>query len=409
MTFRDIWGFLFKWKALLGGLTTAIFLLVIALTYLLDQSYVGATKVVIESNRSPTKNVEFSPSGGLLVELLTTEAEIVQSRAVMVKVVDELRPQDRPRKPPNPFTQVVRGVEATVEATLTEWGLTNAVDSREKWILSLMKKVKAKPVANSGVFRILYDDSEPEWAARIVNSATRHFIGLHLAVYTPRGGSALLKEQLDAGERELDAARNTLRDYKQRKGVTALTENRQELVRSNSTFNEDLVKARSELAELRLRYAPGHEKLQLAEQRAKRLEAVMDSQNREIGRLEREESTVKVYADAIQVADSNVHNLRQRHDDAMRQEAATTDMLNVRVIEYADPPQRPTDPRILLIAISLPIGFALALGLALLFEYFDRRIQEPRMAQALLRLPSLGSVPRLSESKLSWLIGQRRL
>lgn len=404
MTFRDLLGFLFKWKVLLLGLTASIFFLVTVLTYALDQSYIGETKVVIENNRSPTKRDQFAPSSGPLVELLTNEAEIVQSRAVMVQVVDELRPQYRPRKPPTVLSKVVEGVKGA----LAEWGLTNSLDSREVWILKLMKKVKAKPVANSGVFHILYEDADPEWAARIVNSATRHFVQLHLAVYGARGGAEPLKEQLDVAERELDVARNALRDYKQQKRVPALSENRQELVRSNVNFEDELVKARNEIADLRLRYAPGHETLRLAEERARRLETLLGSQKGEISRLEREESTIKSYADAVEVAVSSVRNLRQRYDEARSQEAATTDTLNVRVIEFADVPKKPTTTRILLITLSLPIGFGLALALTLLFEYFDRRIQDPSTAHALLGLPLLGCVPSMSPSRLSRMIDQRR-
>jgi uncharacterized protein involved in exopolysaccharide biosynthesis len=396
MTFRDILAFLFKWKLLLVGLTVVVVALVVVSTYTLDQSYEAETKVVIESNRLPTKRDEFAPSGALLAELLTTEAEIVQSRTVMSKVVDELRPHERAQK-----HSAWRTLRLSILDSLSQWGLLERIDPREVWILRLMKEVKAKPVVNSAVLRLVYEDSDPQWAARIVNSATEHFIRLHLAVYAPRGVAATLKQQHDQAERELDAARAALRDYKQKMGVTAISVNRQELVRSNVNFNEELVQARGELAELRLRYAAGHDKLQLSEQRVTRLENIIAAQKREISRLEREESSVKAYADAVENAESKVRNLRQRYDDAKSEEAATTDVLNVRVIALADVPLKPVYPRILLIGLSLPIGFALALGLALLFEYFDRRVRDPSSAQALLGLPSLGSIPRLSRARLA--------
>jgi uncharacterized protein involved in exopolysaccharide biosynthesis len=404
MTFRDIWSFLFKWKRLLLGLTALVFATVALLVYSLDQSYVAESKVLIESNRSPTKNVEFAPSGGLLVELLTTESEIVQSRAVMVKVVDELRPQDRPRKQPNLLSEAVR----QAELRLGDWGLISVTDPREAWILRLQKRVKAKPIVNSGVFRIVYEDADPAWAARIVNAATRHFIELRLAVYSPRGSSAIIKGQIDDAEQQLESARRDLREQKQQRAVPALLENRGELVRSSSNFNDELVKLRGELAELRLRYAPTHEKVLLAEQQARELTANMTAQRREIERLEREEGTVKMYADAVEVAERNVRSLRTRFDEARALEAATIDMLNVRVIEFSDVPRKPTNPRILVMVLSLPVGFALALALALLFEYFDRRLHDPRAAQSVLNLPSLGSVPRLPPGRLAALIAPRQ-
>jgi uncharacterized protein involved in exopolysaccharide biosynthesis len=401
MTFRDMLVFLFKWRRLLSGLTATVFVSVTVLSYVLDQSYLGETKVVIESNRAPTMREMIAPSGELLVELLTTEAEIVQSRTVMAKVVEELHPENRPRKKPSPVSQVVNYLSDTA----AEWGLTDKVDPQEAWIARLMKQVKAKPIANSGVFRIRYVDDDPEWAAQIVNAATRHYIEQHLTVYAPRGGTELLKQQMETAENNLAAARQALRDYKQQSGLPALSEQKHELVRSNLSFKDQLVKANNDLAQLRMRYAPSHEKVKLMEQQVARLETVMRTQKGELDRLEHEDSVVNAYISVIGVAESSLNSLRHRYNEAKSNETTTTEMLNVRVIEYATPPKKPTNPRAFLIGVSLPIGLVLALGLALLFEYFDRRIEDQRTAQNLLGLPSLGYVPYLPRTRLTQLVG----
>jgi capsular polysaccharide biosynthesis protein len=74
--------------------------------------------------------------------------------------------------------------------------------------------------------------------------------------------------------------------------------------------------------------------------------------------------------------------------------AANSDIINVRLLEYATPPVRPRFPRILFVLLSIPLGFALSISVALLREYMDHRVSDPDTAEAVLGVPCYGSVPR---------------
>ena len=74
-------------------------------------------------------------------------------------------------------------------------------------------------------------------------------------------------------------------------------------------------------------------------------------------------------------------------------------MVNVRVVDYASQPERPAYSRLFLIGIAIAGGLVLALLIAVVREYFDRRIFRPDLAERILGIPSLGSVPRLAAQR----------
>lgn len=390
MTLRDLFVFLYKWKRLLGGMTLTVIILVTVFAYMTTPAYTSQTKIVVESNRSPTMRDIVAPTSGL-AELLTTEAEMVVSHTVLSRVVDELKPQERPHQ---------QSFIDAVSDTLVTLGLTNRVEPRDKWILRLGKNVRAKPIANSGVLNISYSDADPEWSAKIINAVTREYIQHHLAVFEPKGGSQLLKEQIAVVSQELENNRKLLRDYNQQGAITALNEQRQELVKSNLALKESLIKANNELDELRSRYAPGHKMVQLAGQRVERLEYTIKQQQAELMRLARGDSDASALHDAVSIGETQLANLGARYNEAMAHEETSVEMLNVRVIDYAELPKKPNSSRLETILTAALLGFFLSVAFALLFEYFDHRVDDQDLARDILGIPSLGYVPELPRSKI---------
>lgn len=67
---------------------------------------------------------------------------------------------------------------------------------------------------------------------------------------------------------------------------------------------------------------------------------------------------------------------------------------NIRVVDQAETPRRPTSPNKLTnLSVALFGGSLLGIGLAFFFEYLDSRIKQPDEIKAQLGLPFLGMVP----------------
>lgn len=70
---------------------------------------------------------------------------------------------------------------------------------------------------------------------------------------------------------------------------------------------------------------------------------------------------------------------------------------NIRVVDPAETPKKPIKPRVLLnLAMAIVLGLVSGLGLAFFQEYLDKTIKTPDDVEKLLRLPSLGFLPKFS-------------
>ena len=69
---------------------------------------------------------------------------------------------------------------------------------------------------------------------------------------------------------------------------------------------------------------------------------------------------------------------------------------NVRIVDVAEVPNRPSSPRILLnILLSLVTGLGLGVGLAFFFEYLDKSVKTPEEIVQAGGIPAIGLVPAL--------------
>jgi len=85
---------------------------------------------------------------------------------------------------------------------------------------------------------------------------------------------------------------------------------------------------------------------------------------------------------------------RDRWDRASADEAGDKSLVNVRVIDYPSVPEKPVHSRLFRIAEGFLAGLILALGVALIRDYFDHNIYGPGDVSSRLSVPVLGTVRR---------------
>src|SRR3989449_1379484 len=73
---------------------------------------------------------------------------------------------------------------------------------------------------------------------------------------------------------------------------------------------------------------------------------------------------------------------------------------NVRIIERAEAPLRPSKPNV---PLNLPLGvlagLVLAVGAAFSFEYFDQSVKSSQEVAALLQVPTLATIPNFEQAR----------
>lgn len=420
MTKRDILIFIFKWKATFFFGTLFIVGLVTALVYVMPPNYTAVAKVLVERLKSPVKGDAIS--GAQSTEVQNTEIEILLSRPVMAAVVDKLKPQQRPSSPPRPGqapastdagTQPPAAVQSQaadvpaqaaapeddsggfdIWAKLADWGLINAPPARERWIARLMKGVKVKAVVDSNILEISYSDFDPVWAAKIVNTVTETYLAHRLEVYAARGASLFYKEQMEEAHAALQKMRERLSDYKTREGIPALEETRRDLVGRIGTLRERMVSFQSELSDLLGRFSEGHQRIVTQRQKMAALQRDLDDHTKRLLRLEQYVAAVQTLDAEIAGQDKVYQGYRERYEDRRMMEAQNVDTTNVRIIGQADIPAVPSVSRLFFIALSVAGGLFLTILIALIREYFDRRVNDPDVVERILGVPVLGSVAK---------------
>jgi len=79
--------------------------------------------------------------------------------------------------------------------------------------------------------------------------------------------------------------------------------------------------------------------------------------------------------------------------------SATSTASNIRIIDNAETPKSPVSPRVMLdLVAGLILGLGLGVGLAFFQEYLDKTLKDPDEVEKLLRLPSLGVLPRFASN-----------
>jgi len=134
------------------------------------------------------------------------------------------------------------------------------------------------------------------------------------------------------------------------------------------------------------RAALGNEKLQ-AQALADQMKYVNDLAQRSI--------TYNILKRQVDTDKSLYEGLLQRMKEAQVSAASTAS--TIHVVDAAQLPRGPIKPRLLFnLALGLILGLGAGIGLAFFQEYLDKTLKTPDEVETLLRLPSLGVLPKFS-------------
>src|SRR5262245_1465207 len=104
---------------------------------------------------------------------------------------------------------------------------------------------------------------------------------------------------------------------------------------------------------------------------------------------------------------NDVDTAQQLHDSLLKQQLETSvnaqlAPTNVRVVERAEVPARPSRPNVPLnLVLGLVGGLVVACGAAFASEYFDSSVKSTEEAEELLRLPALATIPNFAIARRS--------
>lgn len=204
MSFTQLIRILWARRQLVIVTTVAAVTLAIIAYVVMPKTYVGATSLVIDA-RAQDPLTGAAPNIASSAGILATQIDVITSRAVALKVVDALKlPTD----------------DARAAAT----GLDKR--SRESWASELLKKLTVKPVADSNVVKIKFENADPKFAADVANAFAESYTqtSLELRLDPARRQSLWFEDQLQRLRGSVEDRREKLSEFQRSHGIVATSE-----------------------------------------------------------------------------------------------------------------------------------------------------------------------------------------
>ncbi|HEY3359217.1 MAG TPA: polysaccharide biosynthesis tyrosine autokinase [Polyangia bacterium] len=462
LNLRRYWQILLKRKWMVLGVTAIVMAGAAVTTYRQVRIYQARISVLVDMSAPQVlggKVGEVVDMGAgsywMSRDYLSSQRDIIQSREVAGRVVDELKLMELPEFwKPGPF---VPG------------------RSRDEAIGRVMAAVRAVMPKDNRIIEIYVEHADPGMAARLANGVADTYLGFNLdyKLGSTKDAVRWLADQLDDLKKELTQAELALHNFKKQNNVLSVPmEDKQNLLTKQiEKFNDSLTAVRMKRMELVARqrqilaarnqdplkdsailltespvasdlkktYADEHRKLMelkarylenhpLVRAQQAKLDTVLADLRREIdnalaanqGRFNEAADAEKQLAAAFEAAKKEALdlNLRQIDYNRLKRGQENTEKLyglvltrlketdlsanlrvsNMRILDRALTPGAPIRPdvrKIMLMALVLAL-FA-GIGLAVLIEVLDATVKTQEEVEALTGVPFLGILPSIEE------------
>ncbi|XLZ72526.1 chain length determinant protein EpsF [Massilia sp. SR12] len=383
--------------------------------------------------------------GQLMPGYMATQVDIIGSKNVALRVVDQLKLAESP---------------AVVQQFNESTGGKGAV---RDWLAELLqKKLDVIPARESSVLNVSFKASDPQFAAAVANAFAEEYmkITVQLKVEPMKKATSYFNSQLKLLRDNLEVAQSKLSKYQQEHGIVSVDNrldvesmrlndlsaqlvqaqsqsmeatSRQSVARGSGSSSPDvtaspvvqnlrvnLAQQESKLAEMGQRLGRNHPQYQSASAEVARLRAGLNEQTalvtssvsnnanvfaqREAAlRAALGEQKAKVLQlnrqrDEMNVLSKDMENAQRAFDQAAQRVSQTrieggSDQSDVSVLNPAVAPIEPSGPRVLLnTVLSLLLGSMLGIGIAMLSEMFDRRVRSESDLAEVAHIPVLATI-----------------
>jgi len=439
--------FIFLTTLLLTLGTTIVF------SVLASKQYQASTSIIFNmKGADPVSG--YSVSANLIPGYLATQVNVITSRKVALKVVDELNLQSN----------------AGFVSSFSE--RTEGQGDIRVWIADLLlDNLEVSPSREGSIVVITFTSTSPQFAAVVANSFAREYINtnIELKVEPARQAAEWLVGQVDVLRENVARAQKRLSDYERQKGIlftnnsfdiesaklnqlsTAQLQSEERLFDLNTklaainesqldTMDGELVdhqvinslkvqlsRAEAEFAEVKQRLSENHPDYRSAQAEIKSLETRYQREVENVEAKLRESAAreEKRLADLNEKVSEQRERLQGFNEDRNEQEVLLRDaevakhvlsaamermrqsslegqveQADVAVLSEAIVPTKHAKPRVLVnIILALFLGGILAFMFSLIAEFLDRLVRTKADLEDYLDIPVLSEIPNLNAKR----------
>lgn len=380
-----------------------------------DPVYRAQLTMLVEPSNRPSSGqpVLFNPYGFRFYE---TQYELIRSRSVADRVVQDLRLLERPSLdqllvPPSFGVKLKQWMASlpyfdrliSVTPSPSSFDLQSLTPeqklARQQWLSSVIQRgVRVTGAQKTQLVTVSFDSRDPDFAAEVANALVEAYISLGLESQLNRSEktSRWLTQRLEEVRINLSESEQRLQEYLLDTGSVDLQRSREISSQELSALNQEYLAARARYDDLSKRYGTKHPRMTAV--RAELFAAkrrydnasqgviVSKEQEFELSKLERDiEVNQQLY---------DLFLTKFREADLSNGERLSS----ARVVDRARVPSAPVYPNeqriILLFSLG---GLFLGAGLAFMREQLDTTFKNPRQLESQLQMPVLGIVPKSNE------------
>ncbi len=186
LNLRELWQVIVKRRWTIVIFTLIVLAAVVTATYLMTPIY--RASLTLQIDREDIKIIqtgEVAPeeSGWSSQDYYQTQYELLKSRSLALRVVNQLGLADLPPPPPSPLAEfkawLAGWLPKASEAKDTTMQLSES-DRLEGAVSGFLGGLSVEPVRNSRLVKLHYDSPEPQRAAAILNALVKNYINMNM-------------------------------------------------------------------------------------------------------------------------------------------------------------------------------------------------------------------------------------
>lgn len=369
-----------------------------AFTFILPNQYTAPALVLVRPQQTirigDSKNnkefLDFPIGSGSAVETASkTYIEIMKSPALIADVVRQLG-LDKKRASEDAktgsFSLWIREMLA-----LLKYGEPLEADTFTKAVDEITAGLKLEATPETYVFELKFSSSDPALAAEVTNTTAKTLIKFINEVRMSESQHRLeyLKIQRQQSQERLDNTRAKLEKFKEEKGIFLPEKEYEAKLKVIGDLETALARAEQTLVGSQDTLLS----VSLGAQRAKLLRLIVQHKE-ELVPLPALERQLKQLDQDARDAGNAYEIIDKEYEETMIREAYA--LPEIRMVSAAVPPDLPSSPKRAIIAgASLLTGLVVAVGIALLREYRNRRMRTIEQIEDVVGVRVLGTVPRI--------------
>lgn len=350
--------------ALAITVTTAV-----VITDLMPRQYVATTSLVLNaSERSPFDSGMSSMKAQ--TTFMATQLDILQSRSVALKVVDDLGIPD------NAALRLQYEESGGGEGSMREWAAER-----------LAAGLTIEPSRDSRVVDVIYRSADPEMAARVANAFAHAYIATTLDLLTDpaRRNAEWFDEQLKVLRERLVDSQSRLTLFQQEHGIISIDERLDTETNRLNELARTYVQVQAEAADVRSRQlGENHPEYRRALSREQAGARSLEQQKQRLLELKQLRDQLELLAREVESNQSVYDSTLQRFYQSSLE--SRFNQPNTSVLNPAVAPLDPSSPMVVFnMVAAVVLGLLLGIGAAVLAELIDRRVRTVEDINEVLR------------------------